>query len=58
MYELIPKYNSNAMYSTKELEGQYTGNNVLVLRINLNGKGASFKNQLLNIFKNHHIVSC
>ena len=51
------KYNDNAKYSTKDLKAGYTGNDFLVLDVYLNKKGPSAETQLLNIFKNHHIVA-
>ena len=55
--KLIFKYNGNAKSSTRDLKGGYTGNNFSVLDIYLNEKRPSAKIQLLDIFKNHHIVA-
>ena len=40
----------------QRFESGYTGNEFLVLDVYLNEKGPSAKTQLLNIFKDHHIV--
>ena len=53
----IFKYIGNAKYSTKNLEGGYTGKNFLVLKVYLNEKGPSLTIQLLNTFKDHHTVA-
>ena len=37
----IFKYNGNAKYSTKDLKGEYSGNNFLVLDVCLNEKELS-----------------
>ena len=53
----IFKYNANAKYSNKDLKGGHN-NIIFSLRdIYLNEKGLSMKIQLLNIFKDHHIVA-
>ena len=52
----IFRYNSNAKYSTKDLKGGYNSNNFSLLDVYLDEKGPSVKIQLMNIFKNHHIV--
>ena len=46
-------YNANAKYSTKDLKGGHNNINFSLL----DGKGPSVKIQLLNIFKDHHIVA-
>ena len=51
------KYNANAKYSTKDLKGGYNSNNFSLLDVYLDEKGTSVKIQLLNIFKDHHIVA-
>ena len=48
----IFKYNANAKYSTKDLNGDYNSNNVY-----LDEKKALVKIQLPNIFRDHHIVA-
>ena len=48
----IFKYNANAKYSTKDLNGDYNSNIVY-----LDEKKASVKIQLPNIFRDHHIVA-
>ena len=53
----IFKYNSNAKYSTKDLKGGYDSNNFSLLDVYLDEKKTSVKIQLLNIFKDHHIVA-
>ena len=53
---LIFKYNSKGKYSTKDLKSNYAGDGFLALDLHLNEKGASVKIQLLNIFKDYHIV--
>ena len=53
----IFKYNANAKYSTKDLNGSYNNINFSLLDIYLDEKGPSVKIQLLNIFKDHHIVA-
>ena len=50
----IFKYNANAKYSTKK--GGHNSINFSLLDICLDEKGPSLKIQLLNIFKDHHIV--
>ena len=54
---LIFRYNSNAKYSTKDLKGGYDSNNFSLLDEYLDEKGPSVKIQLLNIFKDHHVVA-
>ena len=54
---MIFKYNSNANYSTKDLKGVYNSSNFSLLNIYLDEKGPWVKIQLLNIFKDHHIVA-
>ena len=53
----IFKYNDNAKYSTKDLQGSYNSNNFSLLDVYLDEKGPSVKIQLPNIFKDHHIVA-
>ena len=53
----IFKYNANAKYLTKDLKGGYNSNDFSLLNICLDEKGPSVKIQLLNIFKDHHIVT-
>ena len=53
----IFKHNDNAKYSTKDLKGGPTGNSFSALNVYLNEKGSSAKIQLLNIFKDYHIVA-
>ena len=53
----IFSYNANAKYSTKDLKGGHNNINFSLLDIYLNEKGPSVKIQLLNIFKDHHIVA-
>ena len=53
----IFKYNANAKYSTKNLKGVYNSNNFSLLDVYLDEKRTSVKNQLPNIFKDHHIVA-
>ena len=48
----IFKYNANAKYLTKDLNGDCNSNNVY-----LDEKKASVKIQLPNIFRNHHILA-
>ena len=48
----IFKYNANAKYSTKDLNGDHNSNNVY-----LDEKKALVKIQLPNIFRDHHIVA-
>ena len=49
-------YNANAKYSTKDLKSGHNNVNFSLLDIYLDEKGPSVKIQLLNIFKDHHIV--
>ena len=53
----IFKHNVNAKYSTKDLKGGYNSNNLSLLDVYLDEKGTSVKIQLLNLFKDHHIVA-
>ena len=53
----IISYNANAKYSTKDLKGGYNNINFSLLNMYLDEKGPSVKIQLLNIFKDHHIVA-
>ena len=53
----IFKYNANAKYSTKDLEGGHNNISFSLLDIHLDEKGPSVKIQLSNIFKDHHIVA-
>ena len=53
----IFKYNVNTKYSTKDLKGGYSSNNFSLLDVYLDEKRTSVKIQLLNIFKDHHIVA-
>ena len=53
----IIKYNANVKYSTKYLTGGYDRNNFSLLDVYLHKKGPYVKIQLLNIFKDHHIVA-
>ena len=54
----IFSYNANAKYLIKDLKGQgHIDNNFSLVDIYLDEKGPSVKIQLLNIFKDHHIVA-
>ena len=53
----IFKYNANAKFSTKDLKSGYNCNNFLLLDAYLDEKGPSGKIQLMNIFKDRHIVA-
>ena len=53
----IFRYNPNAKYSTKDLKGAYNSINFSLLNIYLDEKRTSVKNQLPNIFKDHHIIA-
>ena len=53
----IFKYNVNAKYSTKDLKGGYNNNSFSLLNIYLDEKGTWSKIQLLNIYKDYHIVA-
>ena len=53
----IFSYNVNAKYSTKDLKGGHNNINFSLLDIYLDEKGPPIKIQLLNIFKDHHIVA-
>ena len=50
------KYNANAKYSTKNLNGVYNSNNFSLLDIYLDEKRPSVKIQLPSTFKGHHIA--
>ena len=50
-------YNRKGNYLLKDLKGGYNSINFLLLDIYLDEKGPSVKTQLLNIFKDHHIVA-
>ena len=50
-------YSSNVKYSTKDLKGGHNSNNFSLLDVYLDEKGPSVKIQLLNMFKDHHIVA-
>ena len=54
---MIFKHNANAKYSTKDLKGGHNSNNLSLLDVYLDEKGASVKIQLPNIFQDHHIVA-
>ena len=54
---MIFKHNANAKYSTKDLKGGHNSNNLSLLDVYLDEKGASVEIQLPNIFKDHHIVA-
>ena len=54
---MIFKYNANATYSTKDLNGGHNRINFLLLDIYLDEKGPSVKIQLSNIFKDYHIMA-
>ena len=53
----IFSYNANANYSIKDLRGGYNNINFSLLDIYLDEKGPLVKIQLLNIFKDRHIVA-
>ena len=53
----IFKYNANAKYSSKDLEGGYRSNDFSLLDVYLDEKETSLKIQLPNIFKDHHILA-
>ena len=53
----IFRYNRNAKYSIKDLKCGYNCNNFSLLDVYLDEKEPSVKIQLLNIFKDHHIVA-
>ena len=53
----IFKYNVNAKYSTKDLKGGHSKINFSLLDVYLDEKGPSVKIQLLNIFRDHHIMA-
>ena len=52
----IFSYNRNAKYSTKDLKSGNNSTNFSLLDVYLGKKGPSVKIQLLNIFKDHHII--
>ena len=52
----IFKHNIHKKYSTKDLKGRHNTSNYSLLDVYLNEKGPSVKIQLLNVFKNNHIV--
>ena len=54
---IIFMYNVNSNYSTKDLKYGHNSINFSSLDIYLDEKGSSVKIQLLNIFKDHHIVA-
>ena len=54
---MVFNYNANAKYSTKDLKVGYNSNNFSLLDVYLDEKGTSIKIQLLNIFRDHHIVA-
>ena len=54
---MIFSYNRNAKYSTKDLNSGHNSTNFSLVDIYLDEKGPSVKIQLLNIFKDHHIVA-
>ena len=54
---LIFKYNGYTKYSVKDLKIGYISNNFLVWDVCLNEKGSSVKIQLLNIFRDNHIIA-
>ena len=54
---MVFNYNANAKYSTKDLKVGYNNNNFSLLDVYLDEKGTSIKIQLLNIFRDHHIVA-
>ena len=56
-YKPVFKYNANAKYSSKDLKDGHNNINFSLLDIYLNEKGPFVKTQLLNIFKDHHIVA-
>ena len=51
------KYNSHAKYLTKDLNDGHNTNDFSLLDVYLNEEQPSVKIQLLNIFKDHHIVA-
>ena len=53
----IFSYSANAKYSAKDLKGGYNNINFSLLDIYLDEKGPSVKIQLLNVFKDHHIMA-
>ena len=54
--DVIFKNSANVNYYTKDLKGDYHSNNFSLLDVYLDQKGPSVKNQLPNIFKDHHIA--
>ena len=53
--DTIFKYNGNAKYSVKDLRGGHNSNNFSLLDAYLHEP--SVKIQLLNVFKDHHIIA-
>ena len=53
----IFKHNANSKFSTKDLRGGHNSNNFSLLDVYLDEKVQSVKIQLLNIFKDRHIVA-
>ena len=53
----IFKYNANAKYLTKDLKGGHSNINFSLLDVYLDEKGPSVKIQLLNIFRDYHIMA-
>ena len=49
--------NRNAIYSTKDLKSGHNSTNFSLLDVYLDEKGPFMKIQLLNFFKDHHIVT-
>ena len=53
----IFRYNTNAKYSTKDLQDGHKNIIFLLLDIDLDQKGPSVKIQLSHVFKDHQIVA-
>ena len=53
----IFKYNIKTKYAAKDLKGGYTGKEFSLLDVYLSENMPSDNIQLLNIFKDHHIVA-
>ena len=53
----IFSYNANAKYLTKDLKGGHNNMNFSLLGVYVDEKRPSVKIQLLNSFKDHHIVA-
>ena len=53
----ILKYNIKTKYAAKDLKGGYTGKEVSLLDVYFSENMPSDNIQLLNIFKDHHIVA-